>query len=182
MDNTTESSDYHPGSPRSRVKGTDGGTQRPKADLTQSGSEARPVSSVVNTNYVQGGRGTTTSAAQSGGFQLVVNRRAARAKAHVVGTSANDNNELTGVKPKQQNVPQSTQMFITRLAPDTTVDKLELYLLNKLKVKADCYRLDTKYDTYASFKVTVRNKDFKSIMNSNAWPEHVLVRKFYTKQ
>ena len=46
--------------------------------------------------------------------------------------------------------------------------------------KVICEKLITKYDTYNSFKVSLYGVTFKDSMNTDNWPEGILVKRFYS--
>ena len=61
---------------------------------------------------------------------------------------------------------------------------------NRMKV-IDCSKLETKFDSYSSFKVTGyvpkdtlqdNGEKVTSIMDDSLWPDGVLVRPFYEKK
>ena len=46
--------------------------------------------------------------------------------------------------------------------------------------KVICEKLITKYDTHNSFKVSLYGVTFKDSMNTDNWPEGILVKRFYS--
>jgi len=67
-------------------------------------------------------------------------------------------------------------------------DTLEYDHISKDSVKVQCVQLKSKYNTYASFSVTVmveelvKDRVINLLMSSDGWPEGVLVRKYYTNK
>lgn len=74
-----------------------------------------------------------------------------------------------------------TEVFVTRLEPDTTVDDLLGYIKQKSGIQAECEQLQTKFNTYASFWLSIPGQYARSVLRSNYWPTDVLVRKYYTR-
>jgi hypothetical protein len=85
-------------------------------------------------------------------------------------------------------------LFVTRLDPDTTCDDVTScvidsvseslnFSLNKDNIK--CEQLKTKFNTYASFRVSaavdepMKNSVIDLLMSGNGWPVGVLVRRFF---
>jgi len=129
-----------------------------------------------------------TAATNSGELdKLSAARRSTRPQKFVVGKR---------LHPKLQSarVLKHVNIFVTRLHPDTASDEISACvtdaLLDVLKIKlpsgnVKCATLKTKFDSYASFSVTVMiEEDLKNdvidlLMSGECWPEGVLVRKFY---
>ncbi|XP_064596696.1 uncharacterized protein LOC135463368 [Liolophura sinensis] len=74
------------------------------------------------------------------------------------------------------------EIFITRLEPTTTSNDVIQYVKDNSGVNVECKRLDTKYDTYASFWIRVTGKVSNMLLRSSFWPDEVLVRKFYNRR
>lgn len=102
------------------------------------------------------------------------------------------NQKLRTVAAKKE-----VHLFVSRLNPDTsTVDVTECVteclvlhsgtLASQCKVT--CIKLDTKFDTYASFHVSVNvssdnlHSVFNVLLSEEAWPQGVLVRKYFVKK
>jgi hypothetical protein len=89
------------------------------------------------------------------------------------------------------------RLFISRLSPDCDADSVINFVRDSLsshlgdlgytfrKDSVSCEKLKTKFDTYASFCVTVLLEDtvrlstFDYLLKADVWPLGVLVRKFY---
>lgn len=115
-------------------------------------------------------------------------QRTARPQKFVVG-------KLLHQKLQSARVLKSVDIFVTRLLPDTSCDEVLDCVTDILKVKQNlpssnikCEKLKTKFDSYASFSVTVlvsediRNEVIGLLMSDDCWPQGVLVRKFYRKR
>jgi hypothetical protein len=78
-------------------------------------------------------------------------------------------------------------VFITRLRPDTTTDDVSDLIRDTFpyctSVKAE--RLETRYNTYASFRaeLCVKRSKFDDLISAvymeDSWPSGVLVRRFF---
>jgi hypothetical protein len=88
-------------------------------------------------------------------------------------------------------------VFVTRLNPDTADSDVSEYIVQSVKSIAGvnvpytdivCEKLNTKFASYVSFHVSiiVTSDVFSNVLNSvlcaDAWPEGVLVRKFFTNK
>lgn len=72
--------------------------------------------------------------------------------------------------------------FVSRFAPDVTVQQIENHL-KYLKISdCQCVSLKTKYNSYASFKIKYPRLSREKIMDPESWPEGVFLNKFYTRQ
>lgn len=71
-------------------------------------------------------------------------------------------------------------LFVSRIAPETTsseiVDLLSTVVPNKEVVVK---RLKTRYDTYASFYISVNSDVFELINNEDFWPDGCIFKPFY---
>ena len=94
---------------------------------------------------------------------------------HVNGHSTLRGGGLRAAAP----VVSDIDMFISRLDPTTTEDQLIRHLQTRGFGQCAVGALVTKHDSYASFKVKIPVKKFKSFRMPSMWPECVYVRKFY---
>ena len=76
-------------------------------------------------------------------------------------------------------VVSGIDMFISRLDPTTTEDQLIRHLQTRGFGQCAVEALVTKHGSYASFKVKIPVKKFKSFRMPSMWPEGVYVHKFY---
>jgi hypothetical protein len=111
------------------------------------------------------------------GFTAVQGRRRSPnigSKQGVIGTA--DSGALRGVRQVTK-----AELFVSRLDPATLAKDVAAYL-SKRGVDAQCTRLATKFDTYASFQVTADRRQLNILNNPDTWPTDVLVRRFYQKR
>ena len=156
-----------------RVQGmTCSGSQDEAAETFQKQS-VRTMAEVVDTAVKSGNLQSTAvhKTAKKVVYGQAVNRRLQKAKV---------------LKP--------IHLFISRLSPDTNCDSMSDYVSEMMtealgstipRDRVTCEKLRTRFDTYASFCITVvadetmKDAVIKLLMSSDAWPEGVLVRRFY---
>ena len=80
------------------------------------------------------------------------------------------------VKPRVANV------FATRIYPETTEIDIKRYLKEKLNFDVKVARIETKFDTYASFHITCECHDLTVFMSGDLWPENIYVRRWREKR
>lgn len=75
-------------------------------------------------------------------------------------------------------------IFVSRFTCDVTKTDIEDYLKdsNTGIEQFDCVELTTKYNTYKSFKIGVPSNMISNVLNSDFWPEGILVKKFYVSR
>lgn len=82
-------------------------------------------------------------------------------------------------------------IYISRLSPETTVDDVINYIKNskeefkELEIRCKLLVPNGKNAQdldFISFKVSVQDKDFQSVVDPSIWPNYVLVREFTAKQ
>ena len=106
------------------------------------------------------------------GFQVVTKKKKHKA---VIGTSRNST-ILQAAKNRQSSV------FLSRLSPETTCDHIKNFAKTSLNIDVTCEKLETRYNTYSSFRVDGICSDPNVMYNPDKWPCGVLVRKFYVKR
>ena len=70
-------------------------------------------------------------------------------------------------------------LFILRVDPDTTQEVEKFANIHFQKTEAHCEKLKTRYNLYASFKVTLQGVEMKDGLGSHVWPSGILVKKFF---
>ncbi|XP_019616812.1 PREDICTED: uncharacterized protein LOC109464301 [Branchiostoma belcheri] len=107
----------------------------------------------------------------SDGFRLVQKRKS-RPRA-VVGTARSSALSAVKVRP--------SEIFVTRLEPLTQPKDIEQYLNNTLSRKCvvSCVSLQTRYNSYSSFRVAVESDALPDVLAPSCWPSGVLVRRFH---
>jgi hypothetical protein len=88
-------------------------------------------------------------------------------------------NSIAGVLRSAPVTKPPGVLFVTRLSADATPEQVTQHVSRIAKLKVTCERLQTKFPTYSSFKVTVDAVHMDELMQSQMWPENVLVRKFF---
>ena len=58
-------------------------------------------------------------------------------------------------------------------------DALSAYINDVHSINANCEKLITKYNTYASFKVDVTCNDMSTFLHPDKWPQGVYLRKLF---
>nr|XP_006823137.1 PREDICTED: uncharacterized protein LOC102807118 [Saccoglossus kowalevskii] len=111
-------------------------------------------------------------------------------------STSNYNNEFTIVQRRQQptvgtakvndartiKVAHSSppfKLFVTRLAPSTTEQDICSYVNQVFDIKVKCEKLETKFDTYASFQVKTTISLARCLLSPTSWPNGILIPKFY---
>jgi hypothetical protein len=127
------------------------------------------------------------AAVRSGVLQQQTNRRPQKV---FVGTS--QRSKLQSVQ-----ILKPVNVFVSRFSPDTRCEDICAYVHDAVHATMNillsphnirCEKLQTKFDTYASFAVTVmaegsvKDEFISLLMSSDAWPEGILVRKYYLKK
>ncbi len=92
---------------------------------------------------------------------------------------------------------RNIELFVSRLDPKTLPEEVHESVIEVFhnddggRINAtdvNCIKLDTKYDGYASFwvSVTVTVNQFEHVLgvlsSADIWPEEALVRKFYNQK
>lgn len=71
-------------------------------------------------------------------------------------------------------------LFLSRLAADTTVNELKVFLKVELDGDSfDVHKLRTKYNTYSSFHIRIPAERLDELLLPAAWPEGAFVSVFY---
>ena len=71
-------------------------------------------------------------------------------------------------------------LFISRVDPDTTKEEVENFAnIHFQKTEIHCEKLKTRYNFYASFKVTLQGVEMEDALSSHIWPSGILVKKFF---
>ncbi|PNF20526.1 hypothetical protein B7P43_G05329, partial [Cryptotermes secundus] len=72
--------------------------------------------------------------------------------------------------------------FVSRFSPEVTADDVHKSLKEQLSLKnLVCTRLRTKFNTYASFHITVTEEEFSLINDVGVWPSGCLIAPYYGK-
>ena len=69
--------------------------------------------------------------------------------------------------------PHNTIQYNTRAAD------IERHVSRVFGLRLKCDPVPTKFDTYTSYRIRASTRDTKTLLNSNKWPENVLVKEYY---
>ncbi|XP_070537508.1 uncharacterized protein [Ptychodera flava] len=116
-----------------------------------------------------------TDSSKVDSFKLVT-RKKRQKRSPVIGTSLISDCVVHGI-----NTEPTVHIFVSRLGPDTSSTQLTDYIKKTFHCISviECEQLSTKYDSYSSFRITVKGVAYSDIVCSEKWPCGVLVRKFY---
>lgn len=94
----------------------------------------------------------------------------------IVGTHI-ENNGTTLV-----GVPKMAVLHVSRLAPETTSEIMKNYLKSHFP-EVSVETVNSKYpERYASFKISIYDRNFKSAMNPELWPRDCCVERFFFRR
>ena len=96
----------------------------------------------------------------------------------VVGTSKSSS--LKTIKKIVRS--RTANVFATRFDPETTAEQLKSYLDDHLNVDAKVQKVETRFDSYASFHIECICPDPEKFMDENVWPSDVFVRWWKNKR
>ena len=72
-------------------------------------------------------------------------------------------------------------LYIGNCDLGATADILSKYIKEDLNVDiAKCEKLQSKYDNYTSFKITLNVNDRIKLLSSEVWPDGIVCRKFFS--
>ena len=91
----------------------------------------------------------------------------------VIGTRTGDN-ELRVIG--ERFIP----VFISRLAPSTSVDEVIAYVKDVQNIEVKCAQLKTRHASYSSFKLEVICNSLSNFLEADNWPAGAYVRKFFS--
>jgi hypothetical protein len=73
-------------------------------------------------------------------------------------------------------------LFVSRFSPEVAADDIRKSLEEQLSLKKlACTRLKTKFNSYASFHVSVTEDEFSLINDVSVWPSGVIIAPYYGK-
>ena len=88
-------------------------------------------------------------------------------------------NHKNGSKTKTSQMKQCIGVFVTRLKPWVTAQQVQQSLLSSTGIKVHPNRLETKYDTYASFLIRCNNNVRNTLLNADIWDSGTLLKPYY---
>jgi hypothetical protein len=75
---------------------------------------------------------------------------------------------------------RTKSLFVSRFSTDVTSTDIDKSLNEQLKLTSlTCTRLKTKFNSYASFHISVVQDDFHLINNTSVWPSGCLIALYY---
>ena len=75
---------------------------------------------------------------------------------------------------------RKADLYIGNCDTNVTEDAILEYIRDQADVKIDsCKQLETRYDHYRSFKVTLSVDSRRKLLESEFWPEGIVCRKYY---
>jgi len=91
---------------------------------------------------------------------------------------------LRAAPEQQRSSPKEAQLFVTRLHCETTTQDITSHIRSMIGACRDLTvtQLKAKYNTYASFKVSLPMGKKSSVENIKNWPSRVLVKRFFSKK
>lgn len=87
---------------------------------------------------------------------------------------ASDSSALVVVQQPRR----SRAMFVSKLSPATTSASLTTHLSTLGITPSSCRRLKTKFDSYASFYISVNDESFERLSDPAVWPRGCLFKEF----
>ena len=70
-------------------------------------------------------------------------------------------------------------VFVSRLGPNVSVDNVKEFANGIINDDCEVEKLNVKYPTYSSFKITCEDKYKTKILDPESWEKGVLIRPFY---
>ena len=70
-------------------------------------------------------------------------------------------------------------VFVSRLLPETTAEEMEAFVQETHHLSSKCVKLETKHDSYASFKVAVTCDNVPDIYDPEKWAVGAYIRRYY---
>ena len=74
------------------------------------------------------------------------------------------------------------EVFVTRFTPDTEEADIVRHVKQVMGFDVVVQKLDTKYDSYSSFCITVAADRLDMALEPHCWPEGILVKRFYKRR
>ncbi|KAJ4447802.1 hypothetical protein ANN_09810 [Periplaneta americana] len=111
----------------------------------------------------------------SDGFQTVT-RKKFKKRDPKVGTLTNSNLEMAPERIRTKS------LFVSRFSPNVNENNIKDSLFHQRKLRSlEITKLKTKYQSYSSFHISVDERDFELINNSDVWPAGCLIAPFFGK-
>lgn len=118
---------------------------------------------------------STMSNTDPEGFQIVTKKKFKKREPKV-GTCTNTKLEMAPERIR------SKALFVSRFSSNVNKNNIEESLLNQLKLRSlSVTKLKTKFQSYSSFHISVDERDFDLINNTDVWPAGCLIAPFFGK-
>ena len=102
---------------------------------------------------------------------MLVNNK--KPKKNVVGSRVSPGGLL-------RSASRTADLYVGNCDVNVTPESLTQYINDVTKVKVQkCEQLETKYDNYASFKITLFVNDRMDLLCADVWPSGIVCRKYY---
>lgn len=79
-------------------------------------------------------------------------------------------------------VPKVAVLHVSRIAPETTCEKMKCYLQPRFPEVTVETMISRYPERYASFKISIYEKNFKTAMNPDLWPQDCCVQRFFFRR
>ena len=110
------------------------------------------------------------SRADKDGF-ILVNKK--KQKKNVVGSRMSSGSLL-------RSASRMADLYVGNCDVDVTPESIIEYIYSETKIKVQkCEKLETKFDDYTSFKVTMLINDRTNLLSADVWPNGIVCRKYY---
>jgi len=140
------------------------------SNLAESGLSKQPLS---YSTAVQSRVKVTSSRSKSGSGSGVLRAQGLvsdKAKRTIIGSNASK----SGLKPAER----KSWIFVSRCDINTTAEELIGYLKDSGLGEVSCEKLKTKHNQCSSFKVSVPENNFNTVLKDDFWPQGIFVKEF----
>jgi hypothetical protein len=98
----------------------------------------------------------------------------------IIGKKLESSEESLGLR----SVEPKLTLFISRIHPEVTEDKVKDYLVESgiTQSEIECAKLNSRYNSYQSFKVALPRRLSDTVLQADFWPAGTLVREFINKR
>lgn len=95
----------------------------------------------------------------------------------IIGTKLISSDKSCSIKT----VERQSWLFVSRVHPDVGKDEVMTFLSGNGVESANCEKLETKFNSYSSFKIGIPFDKLDLVLSPDFWPSGVLIRKFISK-
>ncbi len=157
-------------------------------NLSQQGAIPKVPSNGINLTQQGATRSDAINArvTNSSGMTIPVNGTLGKSVNESSSTRVSDSDGFKIASAKKRRPLRLKDYFVTRLSPDTTEGDITNHIIDVFEFsRADISvtKLVTKYDSYASFRITCSNLEDASLFyDESKWPEGTFVKRFHTNR